>query len=79
MQLTPWVAAVYVQPALRRRGVASALLHEAAAIAARTGVEALYIDCLAATAPVYERSGWIVHEREVGDPDSVVMVRRTVG
>lgn len=78
-QLAPWVAAVYVQPTLRRRGVASALLQEAAAIAARTGIEALYIDCLAATAPVYARNGWNVHEREVGDPDSVVMVRRTAG
>jgi len=66
-----------VKRSLRRRDVASALLQEAAAIATRTGIEGLYIDCLAATAPVYERNGWIIHEREVGDPDSVVMFRRT--
>lgn len=76
-QLTPWVAAVYVKPELRGRGVASAILREAAAAATRAGIAGLYIDCLAVTAPVYERSGWVIHEREVGDKDSVVMLRRT--
>jgi hypothetical protein len=51
------------------------MLQEAAAIARRAGVRGLYIDCLAATAPVYERNGWKVYEREVGDKDSVVMLR----
>jgi len=75
-QYAPWVAAVYVAPALRKRGVASAILQEAARIGARAGVAGLYIDCLAATARVYERSGWTILEREVGDKDSVVMLRR---
>lgn len=76
-EYAPWVAAVYVRPEHRRRGIASAILQEAAAIAARTGVHGLYIDCLATTAPVYERNGWAIHEREVGDKDSVVMLRST--
>jgi len=38
-QYTPWVGAVFVKPALRRAGVASALLQEAAAIATRSGIE----------------------------------------
>ncbi len=76
-QYTPWVAAVFVAAARRRGGVASALLQEAARIATRSGIAGLYIDCLAATAPVYERNGWVIHEREVGDPDSVVMLRPT--
>ena len=75
-QYTPWVAAVYVTPSLRKRGIASAILQEAARIAARAGIAGLYIDCLAVTAPVYERNGWVIHEREVGDKDSVVMLRR---
>ena len=75
-QYTPWVAAVYVRPSLRKRGVASAILQEAARIASRAGITGLYIDCLAVTAPVYERNGWTILEREVGDKDSVVMVRR---
>jgi hypothetical protein len=51
-------------------------LQEAARIASRAGIAGLYIDCLAVTAPVYERSGWTILEREVGDKDSVVMLRR---
>lgn len=76
-QYAPWVAAVYVKPEMRRLGIASKVLQEAAAVAARIGVMGLYIDCLATTAPVYERNGWKIHEREVGDKDSVVMLRET--
>jgi GNAT superfamily N-acetyltransferase len=66
---------VFVKPEMRHRGIASAMLREAAAIAKRADVKALYIDCLAATAPVYEKNGWKIYEREVGDKDSVVMLR----
>ena len=75
-QYAPWVAAVYVAPSHRKHGVASAILQEAARIASRAGIAGLYIDCLAVTAPVYERNGWTILEREVGDADSVVMLRR---
>ena len=51
------------------------MLQEAAAIATRADVNRLYIDCLGATAPVYEKNGWKIYEREVGDKDSVVMLR----
>jgi GNAT superfamily N-acetyltransferase len=78
-QYTPWVAAVYVQPQIRRRGVASKMLQALAAIASRAGLANLYIDCLAATAPVYERNGWQILEREVGDPHSVVLSRPLTG
>jgi len=74
-QYSPWVAAVFVKPEMRHRGIASAMLQEAAAIARRADVKGLYIDCLAVTAPVYEKNGWKVYEREVGDKDSVVMLR----
>jgi len=74
-QYAPWVAAVFVQPEMRHRGIASMILQEAAAIAGRAGVMGLYIDCLAITAPVYEKNGWKIYEREVGDKDSVVMLR----
>ena len=74
-QYLPWVAAVYVKPEFRRRGIASMILQKAASVAARAGVKCLFIDCLAVTAPVYEKSGWAIHEREVGDKESVVMLR----
>lgn len=75
-QYAPWVAAVIVKPEMRNRGIASKVLQEAAAIADRTGIDGLYIDCHVKTAPVYEKSGWVIHEREVGDKDSVVMLRK---
>lgn len=78
-QYGPWVAAVYVKPELRGQGVASALLQEAANIAARVPVQGLYIDCHVKTAPVYEKSGWAILERGVGDKDSVVMFRSSRG
>jgi GNAT superfamily N-acetyltransferase len=74
-QYAPWVAAVYVKPGLRRQGVASSLLQEVVAIAKRAQVVGLYIDCHVGTVPVYERSGWTILERNVGDPDSVVLYR----
>jgi hypothetical protein len=51
------------------------MLQEAAAIARRADVKGLYIDCFSATAPVYEKNGWKIYEREVGDKNSVVMLR----
>jgi len=75
-QYAPWVAAVYVRPDFRRRGIASMILNEAASIAARARIEGLYIDCLAVTASVYEKNGWAIYEREVGDKESVVMLRK---
>ena len=74
-QYTPWVAAVYVKPEFRHKRIASIILQEAAAIAGRGGVRKLYIDCLVVTAPIYERNGWFIYEREVGDKESVVMLR----
>ncbi|HZD40635.1 MAG TPA: GNAT family N-acetyltransferase [Terriglobales bacterium] len=70
-QYAPWVAAVYVKPEFRRHGVASKILQETARIAARAPVDGLYIDCHVKTVPVYEKSGWTIFEREVGDKDSV--------
>lgn len=76
-QYSPWVAAVYVKPEMRNRGIASMILQEAAVVASRIKVAGLYIDCLATTARVYEKNGWRIYEREVGDKDSVVMLRET--
>lgn len=74
-QYAPWVAAVFIKPEMRNRGIASAILQEAAAIAHRANVHGLYIDCLAITAPLYEKNGWRIFEREVGDKESVVLLR----
>ena len=70
-QYSPWVAAVFVKPEMRHCGIASAMLQEAAAIAGRADMKGLY----SAQPRVYEKNGWKAYEREVGDKDSVVMLR----
>ncbi|MCP4545244.1 MAG: GNAT family N-acetyltransferase [bacterium] len=72
-QYGPWVAAVYVKPEMRLRGVATGFLGRAVAVARDLKISALYIDCWAKTAPVYMKSGWEILERDVGEKDSVVM------
>ena len=79
-QYAPWVAAVFVKPERRHRGIASRILQEAYRVARRAGVKGLYIDCHVDTVPLHEQKGWTILEREVGDQVSVVMLRtlRTV-
>ena len=48
----------------------------ATSIARRARLKGLYIDCRAITAPVYEKNEWLIYEREVGDKESVVMLRK---
>ena len=74
-QYAPWVAAVFVKPEWRHRGIASRILQEACCVARRARVKGLYIDCHVNTVPLYEQNGWTILEREVGDKDSVVMLR----
>ena len=76
-QYSPWVAAVYVRPEYRLRGIASRILQESFKIAQRIGVAGLYIDCHCKTRRVYEKNGWRILEREVGDRDSVVLWQST--
>jgi len=78
-QYAPWVAAVFVKPEWRHRGIASRLLQEACRVARRAGVKGLYIDCHVNTVPLYEKNGWTILEREVGDAVSVVMLRTLEG
>src|SRR5437764_14525097 len=75
-QYAPWIAAVYVRPDFRRRGIASMILREAASIARRARIKGLFIDCLALTASVSGTNGWALYEREAGDQQSVVLRRK---
>jgi N-acetylglutamate synthase-like GNAT family acetyltransferase len=71
--LGPWLGGVYVLPAFRRRGVASALC---AAVESKTramGIRRLYLFTLD-QAPLYARLGWREWERAVWqDHDCVIM------
>ena len=55
--LSPWLGSVYVLPAFRRRGIATALVSHALARAREFGIECLYLWTDSA-ASLYERLGW---------------------
>jgi GNAT superfamily N-acetyltransferase len=61
---TPWLASLFVHPAMRRRGVASALIGAAESLARKNGVETLWLHTpwgyLARG--LYARLGWVVVE-----------------
>ncbi len=56
-ELSPWLASVYVAPAARGRGVASALVRRVVAQAAGLGVAQLYLFTEGARG-LYEKLGW---------------------
>ena len=65
-QLSPWVAAVWVEPSERKRGVGRALIAEAAKIASSVGYRAVYICCRPELESFYSRIGWWVVEQAAG-------------
>ena len=58
----PWLASVYVPPAHRQRGIASALVSAVEAAALRIGYDRLYLFTTSAAA-LYERLGWTALEQ----------------
>lgn len=69
--LSPWLAAVYVMPEHRRRGIGSRLVNAAVAKAAALGVETLYLLTTEREA-FYARLGWRVVDRR--GPEVVMSV-----
>jgi N-acetylglutamate synthase-like GNAT family acetyltransferase len=65
-QLTPWVAAVWVDPAARRRGVGAALVDRAAQDCFALGIGRAYLCARPQRSSFYEGLGWTAIERDVG-------------
>ena len=63
--LAPWVAAVWVEPEHRKRGVATALLEVVVARAFELGERRIYLCCADALRPFYQARGWQLHEAGV--------------
>jgi GNAT superfamily N-acetyltransferase len=59
---TPWVAALWVEPDYRRRGIGAALVERAAALAFGAGAERVYLLSGPHRRSFYERLGWSVLE-----------------
>lgn len=65
-QYRPWVAAVWVDPQFRSKGIGRALVDRAAGDAFATGVERIYLNALPARNSFYEGLGWTRIEEGVG-------------
>jgi GNAT superfamily N-acetyltransferase len=74
-QLTPWVAAVWVEEDARKHGVGGALVNHATADCFALGENRVYLCARARIAGFYERLGWTMIERGVGPHELDVFYR----
>jgi GNAT superfamily N-acetyltransferase len=74
-ELGPWVAAVWVDEPMRKRGVARALIDEAVRRAGALGVPRLYLISRPALRSFYIGLGWRVLEEGVGKHRQTLYVR----
>jgi len=65
-ELTPWLAALWVDESERRQGIAAALLKEAARRCAALQIERLYLGSRPALRDFYASRSWRVLEQGVG-------------
>jgi GNAT superfamily N-acetyltransferase len=74
-QFTPWVAAVWVEPQARRRGIGAALVDRATRQCFALGVSRAYLCARPRLSGFYQGLGWTVLERKVGRHEMNVFVR----
>lgn len=74
-QFSPWVAAVWVEPQARQRGVGGALVNRAVQDCFALGVSRAYLCARAERANFYRGLGWIPIERDVGPRRLGVFIR----
>jgi GNAT superfamily N-acetyltransferase len=74
-QLTPWVAAVWVEPHARSCGVGGALVERAARDCFALGIARAYLCARPALTRFYERLGWIPVECDVGEHGLTVFIQ----
>jgi predicted N-acetyltransferase YhbS len=63
--LRPWLAALYVAPGFRRRGVGSALVGQVGELAATLGIGSLFLGT--DNSGFYARFGAVIHEQAAAD------------
>ncbi|HUN96158.1 MAG TPA: GNAT family N-acetyltransferase [Bradyrhizobium sp.] len=78
-QLTPWVAAVWVEPQARQHGIGAALVDRATCDGFALGFDRLHLCARPQRTAYYERRGWAVIERGIGPRQMNVLVRQRNG
>ncbi|MGA9088130.1 MAG: GNAT family N-acetyltransferase [Bradyrhizobium sp.] len=74
-QLTPWVAAVWVEPEARQRGVGGALVNHATRDCFALGFGRAYLCARARLSTFYARLGWTPIEHGVGPRHLSLFIR----
>ena len=74
-QFSPWIAAVWVEPQARRRGIGAALVDRAAQGCFALGVSRAYLCARLELSGLYEGLGWTPIERNVGTRRLSVLIR----
>jgi GNAT superfamily N-acetyltransferase len=74
-QYTPWIAAVWTEPAFRARGLGRRLVDHAVDYAFGLGIPRVYLTARPALRSYYEELGWAPVENGVGDLRMTVFVR----
>lgn len=64
-EYSPWIAALWVEPAFRRQGVAEALIGSARAKAHEVGFETCFLCANSANSPYYAMRGFQLFEEDV--------------
>jgi GNAT superfamily N-acetyltransferase len=77
--LTPWVAALWVEPMYRRKGIASALLRCAVTRAFEHGDGRICLHCATQLLPFYEKREWTLFEAAVPNPNMCIVARVRAG
>jgi GNAT superfamily N-acetyltransferase len=74
-ELTPWVAAVWVEEGARGHGIGASLVDAAARACFTLGFPCAYLCARARMTRFYERLGWTLIERRVGPHQLNVFIR----
>jgi GNAT superfamily N-acetyltransferase len=74
-ELTPWVAAVWVEESARNRGIGAALVDAAAHACFMLGFPRAYLCARVRMTGFYERLGWTLIDRRVGPHQLNVFVQ----
>lgn len=75
--LTPWLAALWVDPGARGQGLGTALVRAAAARAFAGGTPRLYLACLPELHGFYADMGWQLHETGIAGLEIMVLEARS--
>jgi GNAT superfamily N-acetyltransferase len=77
-QYTPWIAALWVEPDQRQRGIGAALVDRAARLAFESGAPRVYLLARTHLRSFYEGLGWSVLEEDAPEPGLLVLIRDRV-